>query len=763
MHLTPTSNQSRPDDEIDLVRVLFLFVRKWHWFLAGLVVAFACAFVYTRYFKQQSYAINTSILITDDSKDLDLGAVFGNSMADFRYSPVALENEIELLKSYTLARRVFEKLNWRVSWYRKEFFMLKGLYPNEPFLVQEETDAPNPEGLTLSMQPAGDNAYFLSADGEAMVNDIPVSIRFKATGEFGKPFQNEYFHFTLYNKGATPPEKGREYCFHFNQVNTLTRAYLKKQQIEPVGRQSQVIRLSTKGVEPLRETHYLNGLIGEYIDQHVDFRTAAKRRSLEFINKRLDGISDSLTAAGTAVTRFRSQNRVLDISAKGGLVMQQLGEIEQDRSKSQMQLDYFSNLLRYLENSDSIRHVLMPSVVGVQDPSLNAFVLKLSELYSRRAVLAFSTYAGNPASQLIDNEINQVTGQLRESLVNLISNARLSVQALQRREADIDRQMNNLPAKEQQLISVTRQYELTNDIYTYLLQKQAETDIALASTVPNVQVIDPARIERIEEAGTSDNMLYLMAFLAGVALPGVVILTLETLNNTIHLQEDVEKLSPLTIIGNVPHSASSTELVVAENPQAPITEAYRSIRTNLQYMLSENGQKVIGIHSIRPGEGKSFSSINLACILALNSKKTLIIGSDMRKPRLHEIADRKNEAGLSTFLIGRSTYEEVVQSTQVENLWFLPAGPVPPNPSELLERDLFHTLMERAREEFDYIVIDNAPVSMVTDGLITARETDLNIFILRYGVSRKDQLTFINDVAAKKIMSHGICIVHKFI
>ena len=760
-NLSPNNNfQSRQEDELDLGRIFFLFLQKWHWFVIGILLALGGAFFFSHYYKQQAYTIDTSILITEDDKGVDLGRMFQQSINLSRRSSVAIDNEIELLKSYTLAHRVFEKLNWRVSWYRKDFFKLKGLYPNEPFIIQEGENAGNLDGLILNMKLGPDSSYLLSAKGTVPVNAAPRDIEFKTKGKFGKPFENEYFHFTLYWKGTAAPEEGDEYCFRFNNVNSLTKTYLGKQQISPAGKTSDVIRLSINGSEPMREIHYLNGLVNEYINRNLEVRTETQKRSLEFINKQLSGMSDSLNAKGSTVTRFRSQNQVLDISAEGGMVMQQLSEIEKERSQSQMQLDYFRNLLTYLENSDSIKNMMMPSVVGVEDPSLNAVVMKLSDLYSRRAILSFSSHANNPTLLLLNKEIDQVTSQLRENLINLISNARITIQSLQRREADINQQMNNLPVKEQQLIDITRQYELTSEIYTYLLQKQAETDIALASTVSNVQVIDPARVERIITSGTSSKMIYLLAFLLGFVLPGLAILGLDALNNTIHLQEDVEKLTPLTIIGNVPHSSSASELVVIENPRAPITEAYRTIRTNLQYMLSEHGQQVISIHSIRPGEGKSFSSINLSCILALNDKKVLLVGADMRKPRLHQVTNQSNAIGLSTYLIGQSSYEEIVQTTNVENLWLAPAGPVPPNPAELLERSLFTTFMERARREFDYIVIDNAPVSMVTDGMITGKLSDLNIFILRYGVSRKDQLKFINDMAAKEVMKHPALVIN---
>jgi len=753
------SDREEEGEAINYKRIFFLFLKNWYWFAICTGIALAGAFFYNRYYKQQVYSIDTSILISGESNNMDMGNLFEKALMK-RAMALTIGNEIELLSSYTLSRRVFEKLNWRTSWYRRDLFKWNGLYPNEPFLVQEGEKAANPEGLDLYLEPGEDGAYTISASGEAVINNQPEKIKFKAMGKFGEPFENKYFHFTLYRKDPAIPVEEEDYRFRFNNINNLTKAYLNKEQIGENVKNNEVIRLSLQGTEPLREIHYLNGLVSEYIDQKLEFRTETQKRSLDFINRQISGISDSLNAAGSTVTQFRSQNQLLDISAEGSLVMQQLSEIEQEKSQSQMQLKYFENLLNYLGNTDSIKKMVMPSVIGIQDPSLNAVVLKLTDLYSRREILSFSTHENNPTLVLLNKEIGQVTRQLKENLVNLIDNARLNIRNQEQRQEVISRQLNKLPGKEQKLIDIRRQYELTSEIYTFMLQKRAEIDIALASTVSDVQVIDPARVERVEKSGKSPLINYILALVLGLGLPGVVFLILDYLDNTIRMQEDIEKLTSLTIMGNVPHSVGINELVVIEKPRAPITEAFRGIRTNLQYLLSQQGQQVIGIHSIQPGEGKTFSSINLACILAVNNKKVLLVGADMRKPRLHKVFNTSNTEGLSTWLIRKSDYPAVVQKTVVENLWLVPSGPIPPNPAELLECDQYGKLIGQAKQEFDFIIVDNAPVSFVTDGLITGSQADLNIFILRYGVSRKDQLKFINSIADQGLMKRPALLVN---
>jgi capsular exopolysaccharide synthesis family protein len=757
----PISNPAE-EEEINYRRIISVLLGKWYWIAGCAATALVVTFLYLHYAHQSSYLVDTSILIMEDQKKLDLANMFENALMSGG-SDVTIENEIELLRSFTLSHRAIERLNWRTSWSMKKFFTWVGLYPSEPFLVLENDNGGNLEGLDLYIEPLDEDRYRIYADGEAKLDNFGKiqDVRFSSEGRFGEPFRNDYFHFTLIRKDQTIPIEDQEYRFRFNNFSKLAKAYLKKEKIEQTGKKNDVIRLSIEGREPLREIHYLNQLVSEYIEQKLEVSTERNKRSLDFINKQLSGIADSLSAAGTTVTDFRTSNQVLDISAEGQIVLNQLSELEKEKSQSQIQYDYFQNLLRYLGNNDSIKKMVMPSVVGIQDPSLNAVVLKLTDLYSQREVLSFSTHETNPSMVLLNREIGQVAMQLRENLINLIDNARLTMKNLERRQNTINQQLNNLPKKEQRLINITRQYELTNEIYTFLLQKRAETEIAMASTTSEIQVVDAAQLDRIEPSGMSNKIFYLLALFLGCCIPGVIILGVDSLNNTIHFEEDVKKLTSLSIIGNVPHmNTNGSEFAVTENPRSPIAESYRTIRTNLQYLFSQNRKQVIGIHSISPGEGKSFSSINLACILALNDKKVLLIGADMRKPRLGKVFNVPINEGLSTYLIGQSAYKDAIQQTQIGNLWLMPAGPIPPNPAELLERDLFGILMEQARKDFDFIVIDNAPVSLVTDGLITGRLADLNIFILRYGMSRKDELKFINEMAAQGVMNHPALVIN---
>ncbi len=748
------------EEGADYLKVILRFARNWYWFLVSIIIAVGAVFAYNKYMGLQRYMIDSNIMITEDTKHFKLEDLFQKSMMNMG-NDLTIGNEIGLLHSYALNYRVFEGLNWRTSWYRRNFLKWEGLYSREPFLVEEKPGEPNMEDLNLVITPFGDNSYIIEAKGWGLMNNVRQPVRFSGKGKFGEPFDNEYFHFTLHLSKSMTMIRDEKFAFRFNNLHSLTNEYLGKVKIGHNDKKNEIIRLMVEGNEPLRNVDYLNALINEYKDYKLKVRTETNKRSLDFIDAQLSGISDSLNAAGNSVTRFRSNNQVVDISAQGGLVMQQLRDIEREKAESQMQLKYFQNLLSYLGNTDSIRRkMVVPSVVGVQDAALNAVVLKLSDLYSRREILSFSTHESNPTWVLLNREIKQVTSQLRENLVNLIDNAKLNIKNMQERQDVISGQLNNLPVKEQKLIDIRRQYELTSGIYTFLLQKRAELDIMLNSVVSEVQIMDPATRERVKESGIPPNILYVLALFLGIGLPAFVIVMAGKLTDTIQVQEDVRQLTSLSIIGNIPHAQGKTEMIVAKNPRAVITESFRTIRTNLKYMLSRPDQKVISIHSVRPGEGKSFNALNLSCVLAMNEKKVLLIGADMRRPQLNKSLGIKKSDGLSTYLIGQSEYEEIVTDTSIPNLWYVPSGPIPPNPAELLERGLFKELIERARADFDYVVIDNAPLSLVTEGLITCRLSDLNIIILRYGISRKDQIHFINDMVKREMMVHPALVIN---
>lgn len=748
-----TSDQ---EEEFDVKKFIYLILRQWYWFAFFGVLGLIIAFGYTK-FTKTNYEVSTSILVPEKSTGLDMKALFQGSIDGPKNN---IYNQIEIIKSYYNVNQALVNLNWRTSWYSKDLFIWKELYKQEPFEVKEASDFVNTTGLPVKITPISDQNFSIEVDGNTYIDNAITEVKFKETGVFGSPFKNRYFNFTISKKATNFEDSDGQFYFVFNDLNNSTLDYQARLKVDLSDKKSDIISCSVRGENPYKEVEFLNELIKVYINSKMDFQNQAQRHSLDFINTQLAGISDSLNNAGSKFADYRSKNSIIDLGAEGTLVMNNLKEIETARAQSQMQLDYFQNLLKYLNNNNDLKDLVSPSVVGIQDASLNALVLKLGELQNRRQVLSFSAKENNPTIVMIDKELNQVRSQLNENLRNLIENATANINSQKERQDKISIQLNKLPQKEQKMVNIQRQFNLTNEIYTFLLQKRAETNISLASTIPDVQVIDIARPETASVVGINSRIILVLGLMTGISLPLAYLLLINFFDDRISTQQDLEKNTSIPILGNIMHSQTSSDFAVFENPKSSIAESFRTLRTNLQFMLTGDSGKVISIHSTNPGEGKSFISINLATILAMNNKKVLIIGADMRKPRLHKIFDFPNENGLSTYLIGTDTINQVIFPTKVENLYFLPSGPIPPNPAEILSKPEMKILIDEAKSRFDFIVIDNAPTALVTDGHIVSQLSELNIFILRYGVSHKSQLEIINNYIDKKTIDNASLLVN---
>lgn len=753
--MNPTYNtgqtQAPQDDEIDLLRLAYTLFRRRYWLIAFMTIGIIAAWL-TSKILHQKYTVDTSIVVPQNNQAFSLQSIFESQLPGA--TPSSVYNEIEVLKSYTLNHRVMEKLNWRTVWFEKELFNWKDCYTNEPFIVQELSDSRNMEDIDLDVTLLNDSTCLIEANGTGYLNNEELAVDVSETVRLGESFRNEYFNFVLHPATGKILEEGQRYRFRFQGLTQLTDQYLKKLNVSSGDKNSEVIRISSEGTAPMREIHYLNELIHQYMDLKLELQTRTQNRSLSFIDKQLSGISDSLSAAGSSFSEFRSKNQLIDVSAQGNMVIEQLNDIEKQRSQERIRLDYFENLQNYLNQSGNLNQLVSPSVIGIEDPNLNALVVKLSDMYSRREVLAFSAKEGNPTLVLLNREISQANKLLRENLVNLIDNANRSITALDQRYDYISGQLNNLPGKEQQLINIRRQYEMTNEIYTYLLQRRAEIEISLASTIVDVQIIDPARIERIKETGPSTKLFLLVGAFLGFLFPAGFFLLADGLNAKIESIDDIARLSTLPVIGQVLHNNYRSNLPVYSEPTSPLAESYRNVRTNLQFLLAESTEKIIGIHSVVPGEGKTFTTVNLACVLAMNDKKVLIIGADIRKPRLQDAFNLHNNRGLSSYLAGNAQIEDIITPTGVDHLFVILSGPVPPNPSELLSQKRFEKLLNWTREQFDYILIDNAPISLVTDGLLTAPHCDRNLFVLRHEISQQKQIRLINEFASKPAIKH---------
>jgi capsular exopolysaccharide synthesis family protein len=436
----------------------------------------------------------------------------------------------------------------------------------------------------------------------------------------------------------------------------------------------------------------------------------------------------------------------MNLGQEAQSVYTRMEEIEQEQYLTQLQLDYYTDLQQYLDDADRIQEVVNPSVVGISDSNLSEMLSRLMDLYSRKEVLSYSVQENNPALLILEKEIKSIRDGLAETVKNQLAATQSKMESLQERYSEIQARLRRLPETEKNLISIQREFELNNEIYTYMLQKKTEASISKASIVPEIQIIDKAIIEASKKTGP--NMLINMAIglMGGGIIPFVIITLLILFNSKIEIIQEVEKGSKIPVLEGIMKHKFKASLPVIQHPRSGIAESFRGLKTNINTLVEGSGPKVVSINSLIPGEGKSFISANLSVVLSKTNKKVLLIGADLHKPTLHKFLNVKESVGLRDFLNDEKTLDEIISTTAIPNLHFIQTGNNHDNPSDLLDGLKFEKLIEHTRQLFDYVIIDNAPLLLIPDAILTSQFADISLFILRINYSHKNQIKQINKI-----------------
>jgi tyrosine-protein kinase Etk/Wzc len=728
-------------------RFFYRMFRKWYWFAISIFLGVFAAWIYTNYMPPE-YSIHSSLIINEYEsgiKRLSLNQNTGND----RNIDVLGQDHAGRLRSHMISLNTLQSLGWNISWYQKTPFYGKDLYLNEPYRVILLSNKTNFTNVPVIISRISDSEF--QADVETISDSLKIHVKFSQKGRFGVPFENKYFGFILENeKGALV--SGEHLYFVINNLNNLALQYQKKLKVISNEKKPDMMELIMSENNPQRGVDFLNRLEQTYIDYGLAEKNRVAENTMKFIDSQLKSVTDSLSYSANKFTNFRTRTQSVDLGQAGGIAMQKQESLESETAILESRLAYLRNLRNDINDSRQMKQIVVPSVLGITDQTLNILVTKLSDLYSRREVLSFSVQAKAPSLILLDKEIQLTNNMLAQNINMILTATETDLKNLSRRSGGFSYQLSLLPRTEQQLSSLKRSFDLNNELYTYLMKMRAESAITYASNQPDVKVLDPARIETTKQTSPMTILNYLIGIVLGFLTPLGIVLIIDLINGSIQSKEEVEDKTSLPIAGMIIHNKGKKDLVVVENPQSNITESFRLLRTNLKYILNGSSQKVIAVQSSVPGEGKSFVSMNLAYILAMNNLKVLLVGVDMRMSTLDKVLKSKDKKGLSTYLSNQDRFEDIIEPTPVTNLSYISSGPVPPNPAELLENGNFEHLMEEAKSRFDYIILDSPPVSLVTDGIITGRHADVNLFVLRLRYSNKEQIKLINELGSKKTL-----------
>ena len=564
----------------------------------------------------------------------------------------------------------------------------------------------------------------------------------------GKRFKKHGFTFTVVPRDSANKifdnNISNKYYFYFANPENLANEYRGKLSVAPIEKDASIVALSVTGLVPEQEMDYLNGLMKVYINYGLEYKNEKADSTIKFIKKQIDHISSSLMVAESTMENFRKANSFFDISREGTLIQNKMEKLENEKTVFELQLQYYNYLSEYLNIKNANGAIVSPSVMGITDPVLLRLVNELSSIKNEKEKLNFNLEANQPALELMDRQSEEVRKALIENVRNGIAGLRLSIEESDRKSAGVDTLIDRLPTTEKEFIKIQRKFDLNNTVYTYLLEKSAESGIAKASNLPDNRIIDYASSSGPIRPKTRTNIV--IALLLGFILPITIIVLIDYFNDTVMDKKDVERKTKVPVIGYISHSDWKNEMPVVEMPGSSLAESFRAVRTSIKYFIKDNEKPVIAVSSTISSEGKTFISINLAAITAMLGKKVLLVGLDLRKPRINKVFEFENSPGMSTYLSGNCEYADVIKETQIKNLYYAPSGPIPPNPAELIETDNMRKFIKTAKEEFDYLIIDTPPVAIVTDALLLAPYIDLNLFIVRQRYSSCNTLEMIDQL-----------------
>jgi len=745
------------DDNIDIKRYLSLFISNWYWFIISLFLSITLAYGINRY-SEKIFTVSSTLLIKD--KQIGGGSSFGENFipgSAIFSSQQNLKNEMGILKSFKLNKRVIDSLpEFRTVYFGvgRRNFVESRLYKNCPFIVIAKN---------LESQPIGVKAYVRIISDTTFILEINSNYKIDRSMKFGEHFVAKGFDFIIKTRDPQKfkfsPELSNKYYFFFAESEGMANSYRGKLSVTPIDKDATLVTLTASGFVPEQEVDYLNKLMEIYINQGLEDKNQTADSTITFINRQLKQISDSLKLAEDSLQNFRLANKLVDVSKEGAVVQNRLEQFENEKSALDLQNQYYQYLKSYLDSKNESGDIISPSVMGVTDPTLGRLVQELASMQQKKKQLSMNLSMELPAVNLIEENIKTERLTLSENVRNNIVIVNQSIDETNKKIDEVYLQMNNLPLLERKLIGIQRKFDINNTVYTYLLEKRAESGIARASTVSDNKIIDQADIFNAAQIRPRPGSNNLKALLFGLLIPGIIITLLYYFNNRVIDNSDIVKRTNVPIIGYVSHNDNVKEIPVIVNPGSSLSESFRAVRTTLRYFIKDKENPVIAITSTISSEGKTFVSINLAAITASLGKKVLLIGLDLRKPRIHRILGMDNSEGLSSYLSNNCEYDKVINSTSVQNLYYAASGPIPPNPAELIEGEKMVEFIEKARTEFDYIFIDTPPIAVVSDTLLISRFVDVNIFVVRQRYSSKNTLELIQELyQGQKLKNMGIII-----
>ena len=746
------------DEKIDIQQLLFKYIIHWPWFVGAVLVCLIGAWIYLR-MATPVYNISATVLIKDDKKGGNTGSMVGLEdlgLSGLISSSKNIDTELEVLRSKTLVKEVINLLNLYVSYTDEDGFPSKNMYKTSPVLVsltpQEAEKLTDPMVVEMALYGEGGlevNVTVGDKEYQKLFEKLPAVF---PMDEGTLAFFQSPDSLSLKKDTMEASSNIRHITAKIKSPMKVARAYCENLKIEPTSKTTSVAVISLKNSSLQRGQDFINQLLEMYNRNTNNDKNEIAQKTAEFIDERINIISKELGSTEANLENFKRNAGITDLTSEAQIALTGNAEYEKKRVENRTQISLIEDLRKYIRGNE---YEVLPGNIGLQDPGLVATIERYNEMLVERKRLLRTSTENNPTIINLDTSIRAMKSNVQATLDGSLKGLLITKADLEREASRFSRRISDAPGQERQFVSIARQQEIKAGLYLMLLQKREENAIALAATANNAKIIDEAIADDIP-VSPKRRMIYLIALVLGIGIPVGIIYLIGLTKFKLEGRADVEKLTTIPIVGDIPLTDEKNEkdgsIAVFENQNNLMSETFRNIRTNLQFML-QNDKKVILVTSTVSGEGKSFISANLAISLSLLGKKVVIVGLDIRKPGLNKVFRLSTkEKGITLYLANPETdLMSLVQPSDInQNLYILPGGTVPPNPTELLARDGLDKAIEILKKSFDYVVLDTAPVGMVTDTLLIGRVADLSVYVCRADYTHKVEYTLINELAEEK-------------
>lgn len=739
----------------DIKGLLLKITSYWQWFALSLVLSFGIAYqVNIR--KEKVYSLDTSIAIKEENNPF----IGSNTSLVFNWGGTSdqVQNISNTLKSRSHNEKVVDQLDFYIDYMQEGQYNYLDVYGGVPFhlsidknkgqllnnLIRIQFLNASEYEIRIVFDTANDSVVRYSDNSKTPV--LVFAEEFVKKYELGEDVVLPFLHWKLDLQTEAGFYEGKTYFVRFNDFDAVVLRY-QNIGVDIDSKAPSILKLSLEGSNKNRLTTYLNATVEVLIKSQLDRKNQFATNTISFIDSTLISMGKQLRETGAELKTFSTNNNIIEIEQGGATISRKLLDYDLQKEAIARKIAYYNSLKAYLRNRVDYSELAAPSVAGIEDPNIVSNISKLIALSAQRSEMAYSVKSDKIFREF-DNQMEAIKRVLLENIKSAGSALDYDLSLINSKIGKTEGSVKKLPQEKQDYLKIIRKYDLSDNIYTSFLQKRNEAEIVKAANLSDIHFIDSAKDIGGGLIGPNTSVNYVLALFLGLLIPLLVIFSLFFLEDSLLKTEEITHLTSIPIIGIVGLKQTASNLSVFEKPKSALSESFRAIRSSLQFLYQKQvvaGAKTIMVTSSISGEGKSFCALNIATVLALSDRKTIVVGLDLRKPKIFEDFAIEKNIGVVNYLIGQNTFEEVVQRSPIPNLDVVTCGPIPPNPSELLIGESMTEFIARLKTEYDYVILDTAPVGLVSDAIELSKFADLTFYIMRQNYTKKEMIALLNN------------------